>query len=87
MSEYNIYGNGFFSPVSDGSNVPGKHSVDKSQFPLFAMRPDLISNRVTYWLRDVVSASAFVLVYYSGYAASYGASASYGVRPAFCIKG
>lgn len=87
MSEYNVYGNGFFSPVSDGSNVPNKYSIDKSQFPLFAMRPDLISNRVTYWLRDVVSASTFACVDDDGRASDHDASYSFGVRPAFCIKG
>lgn len=84
MTEQNVYGGKFFAPTSDGTNVPAIHSVDKSQYPLFAFRPDMISNRQTYWLRDVISAANFALVR-SGGAACIGASRAIGVRPAFSI--
>lgn len=86
MTEQNVYGGKVFGAGNDGSTVPALYTVDKSQYPLFAFRPDLISNRNWFWLRDVVSAAYFA--YVSNYGnASYGhASTSPGVRPAFSIK-
>lgn len=86
MCEEMVYGGGIFRPTSDGTTVPSNYRVEKSQLPLFAHRPDLISNRVTYWLRDVVTAAGFASVAYNGRAHYDAASASYGVRPAFCIS-
>lgn len=86
MCEQMVYGNGIFSPVSDGSNVPANHRVEKSQLPLFQHEPSRICNRATWWLRDVITASAFARVYYHGHADYGDASDSYGVRPAFCIS-
>lgn len=86
MTEQNVYGGKVFAPTSDGSTVPTVHTVDKSQFPLFALEPSRITNRATYWLRDVVSAAFFAFVYYDGSANYSNASLSYGVRPAFSIK-
>lgn len=85
MSEAMVYGGKFFEPTSDGSTVPAIYSVACKQLNLFRFRPDLISNRVTYWLRNVVSATHFALVYYVGLAYYAGASGSGGVRPAFCL--
>lgn len=86
MTEQNVYGGKFFGAGNDGTTVPGLWEVDKSQYPLFAFRPDLISNRQTFWLRDVVSAARFAVVPYSGDASYYAASNAHGVRPAFSIK-
>ena len=86
MSEQNVYGGKLFAPTSDGSTVPFLHTIDKSQFPLFALEPSRITNRVNYWLRDVVSAAAFAGVNYAGLAGCFLASDSFGVRPAFSIK-
>ena len=61
------------------------YTVEKSQLPLFALNPAAIATRYDYWLRDVVTAADFALVSYGGYAGNYSASASIGVRPAFCI--
>lgn len=86
MCEQMVYGSGIFSPVSDGSNVTANYRVEKSQLPLFQHEPSRICNRATWWLRDVITASAFADVYING-SANYGvASNSYGVRPAFCIS-
>lgn len=86
MCEQMVYGSGIFSPVSDGSNVPANHRVEKSQLPLFQHEPSRICNRATWWLRDVITASLFASVYGHG-RANYGdASNSNGVRPAFCIS-
>lgn len=86
MCEQMVYGSGIFSPVSDGSNVPTNYRVEKSQLPLFQHEPSRISNRATWWLRDVISASLFASVNGSGRAACNLASLSLGVRPAFCIS-
>ena len=86
MCEQMVYGSGIFSPVSDGSNVPGNYRVEKSQLPLFQHEPSRICNRNNWWLRDVITASYFAFVYYDGSANYDNASLSYGVRPAFCIS-
>lgn len=86
MTEQNVYGGKVFAPTSDGSSVPTVHTVDKSQYPLFAHEPSRITNRANYWLRDIVSASAFAAVYGNGRAANFAAIGSNGVRPAFSIK-
>ena len=86
MCEHMVYGNGVFSPVSDGTTVPNNYRVEKSQLPLFQHEPSRICNRADWWLRDVISASLFAVVG-SGGLADYGnASYSLGVRPAFCIS-
>lgn len=86
MCEHMVYGNGVFSPVSDGTTVPNNYRVEKSQLPLFQHEPSRICNRASWWLRDVISASFFAYVGGYGDAGSTAASSSFGVRPAFCIS-
>lgn len=86
MCEHMVYGNGVFSPVSDGTTIPNNYRVEKSQLPLFQHEPSRICNRANWWLRDVISASYFADVNYYGTADCYTASYSSGVRPAFCIS-
>lgn len=86
MCEHMVYGNGVFSPVSDGTTVPNNYRVEKSQLPLFQHEPSRICNRADWWLRDVISASYFASVAGYGLAYCYAASFSAGVRPAFCIS-
>lgn len=85
MTEQNVYGCKIFGNVSNGTALPNSYTVDKSQYPLFAFRPDMISNRAWFWLRDVISASYFANVSGNGYANYSGASSASGVRPAFSI--
>lgn len=85
MTEHMVYGNGVFSPVSDGSSIPNNCRIEKSQLPLFVFRPDLISNKQWYWLRDVISSAKFARVHSDGYASYHEASTVYGVRPCFLI--
>jgi hypothetical protein len=90
MTERNVYGNSVFAPATDGTKDPRStmhnYSVDKSQFPLFALRPDMQSTRHNWcWLRDVVSAASFAYVSLDGNANCLSASNARGVRPAFCI--
>lgn len=87
MNERMTYGNPVHTPANDGTTIPTNYTVDKSQLPLFAFRPDLIANRITYWLRDVVSSAHFAYVRTDGDASYDDASGSHGVRPAFGIKG
>lgn len=86
MCEHMVYGNGVFSPVSDGSTIPNNYRVEKSQLPLFQHEPSRICNRASWWLRDVISASFFAYVNSGGAAHYTYASPSVGVRPAFCIS-
>lgn len=85
MTEHMVYGNGVFSPVSDGSSIPNNYRIEKSQLPLFVFRPDLISNRQWYWLRDVISSATFAYVNGDGNANYIYASGVNGVRPFFLI--
>lgn len=85
MCEQMVYGNGVFSPVSDGNTAPANHRVEKSQLPLFQHEPSRICNRATYWLRDVITASHFAYIHSDGHATYHYASNSFGVRPAFSI--
>ena len=67
MDERMVYGaTQFDSATPDGSVNPwGKfmmYSVSCKQLNLFRHRPDLISNRQWYWLRNVVSAACFARV-------------------------
>ena len=86
MTEQNVYGGKFYGTACDGTTLLAFYTIDKSQFPLFAHNPYMISNRQTFWLRDVVSASAFARVLNNGCATAGNASDSRGVRPAFSIK-
>lgn len=85
MTEHMAYGNGVFSPVSDGRSIPNNYRIEKSQLPLFVFRPDLISNKQLYWLRDVISSAIFARVSGNGLAGYGNASSVGGVRPYFLI--
>ena len=91
MNETMVYGSNIFKNCLNGSNIPNNYTIDKSQLSLFRHRHDLTialndsGSRQWYWLRDVVSASAFANVISYGDAASGNASNSGGVRPAFLI--
>jgi hypothetical protein len=78
-----------FGSVINGSATFGLRNigVEKSQLPLFALRPDLLNTRGPWWLRDVASATQFVFVGSYGPADAATASAiSFGVRPVFSIS-
>jgi hypothetical protein len=82
MNEVQAYGS-----VAWGAHDGNGYNVASGdgQFPLFMFDRTKLHNREDYWLRDVASATYFSLVYGNGHADSYGASNSFGVRPAFCI--
>lgn len=80
-----MYGGYVHTPAGDGSVIPYRYTIDKSQLALYAVCPKFIHNRQTFWLRDVVSAAYFAHVGYYGYTTYGYASTSYGVRPVFPI--
>ena len=82
MNEKMVYGSHAWGGGSQNGYDTG---ADKSQLALFQARPDLITNRENWWLRDVRSATSFCLVDTDGPASRWAASSSLGVRPAFLI--
>lgn len=92
MNEIMVYGSNIFHNITNGTNIPANHTIDKAQLSLFKLDKSKIvalndaGERYWYWLRDVVSSSNFAYVSGYGYASHGGASAASGVRPAFLIK-
>lgn len=87
-NEIMMYGSLVFTPAGDGSFVPNRYTIDKTQLALMKMYPRFINpGRYWYWLRDVVSSAYFAVVYGSGTANYRDASDSAGVRPVFGLVG
>lgn len=84
-NEIMMYGCHVYAAMNNGTVIPTNYTIGKTQLALFTVVPKLISNRATFWLRDVVSSAVFALVGGDG-ATYYGyASNSRGVRPVFAI--
>ncbi len=81
MNECMVYGH-----CAWASHPGYETGIDKSQLSLFRLRPERITNRATWWLRDVVSSASFAYVSSLGRANGNSASNAFGVRPAFAIK-
>ena len=79
-----------FGSVVNGKGVYGLYNIgiEKSQLPLFSLRPNLLNiSTATWWLRDIVSAAHFACVDSHGAANAFVASLGYyGVRPVFSIS-
>ena len=87
-NEIMMYGSLVFTPAGDGSFVPNRYTIDKTQLALMKMYPRFINpGRYWYWLRDVVSSAHFAVVANFGGAAFSSASVSSGVRPVFGLVG
>lgn len=85
-NEIMMYGSYVFTAAGDGSFVPNRYTIDKTQLALMKVYPRFINPaRQTQWLRDVVSGAHFSFVGTNGLADYYGASAFIGVRPFFGI--
>lgn len=84
-NEIMMYGCHVYAAMNNGTVIPTNYTIGKTQLALFTVVPKLISNRATFWLRDVVSSALFALVGNLGNASYYGASYSLGVRPVFAI--
>ena len=87
MTEANVFGCFIYANCRQGENWATRSQLDRSQYPLFGYRPDLISNGSTYWLRDVAYEASFCMVESKGTSGNKAANSTLGVRPAFCIKG
>ena len=86
MDERQVYGSLVYdSGSSDGSTIPPRYTVSTKQFALFRVRPDLISKRQSWWLRNVVSSSFFALVGDDAVCSYHSSSLVLGVRPAALI--
>lgn len=84
-NEIMMYGCHVYAAMNNGTVIPTNYTIGKTQLALFTVVPKLISNRATFWLRDVVSSALFAYVSYDGYADCNYASISSGVRPVFAI--
>lgn len=84
-NEIMMYGCHVYAAMNNGTVIPTNYTIGKTQLALFTVVPKLISNRATFWLRDVVSSAIFALVNGYGLTNSNGASHSFGVRPVFAI--
>ena len=84
-NEVQIYGTRAWGSALKGWDV----ATQKQQFPLFALAPQFVNTRQTYWLQDVSSysvSSYFAFVSHVGSADPGYASASLGVRPSFTLS-
>lgn len=84
-NEIMMYGCHVYAAMNNGTVIPTNYTIGKTQLALFTVVPKLISNRATFWLRDVVSSAFFAVVHDNGHASCIGASDSLGVRPVFAI--
>ena len=84
-NEIMMYGCHVYAAMNNGTVIPTNYTIGKTQLALFTVVPKLISNRATFWLRDVVSSAIFAVVNSYGSTDYYGASHSFGVRPVFAI--
>ena len=84
-NEIMMYGCHVYAAMNNGKVIPTNYTIGKTQLALFTVVPKLISNRATFWLRDVVSSANFANVYSHGGATCSNASYSIGVRPVFAI--
>lgn len=84
-NEIMMYGSYVHTPAGDGSVIPTRYTINKSQLALFKLVPKFIHNRQWFWLRDVVSPARFAYVYLDGVTGYHVASSSGGVRPVFAV--
>lgn len=84
-NEIMMYGCHVYAAMNNGTVIPTNYTIGKTQLALFTVVPKLISNRATFWLRDVVSSAGFANVDGDGDTGCSLASGSRGVRPVFAI--
>lgn len=85
MNEPMVYGGYIQTPASSASNVSHRTTCSKSQLALFSIAPRYMICQKDYWLRDVVSSTAFASVSKQGLATFTNASTQIGARPVFAI--
>lgn len=86
MTEQNVFGSRCYSNVRENDEYVADHgTLDHQQFPLFAMNKALISNRKTFWLRNVAHPAKYACVMSTGICHALNAGDAIGVRPSFSI--
>lgn len=91
MNELMVFGSNIYTPSGNGSINVKRYTIDSIQLALFAVAPMFIvkpegaSERISYWLRDIANATSFVRVSSYGAPQDSAASLEYGIRPAFAI--
>lgn len=90
MNEPMVYGAYVNTPASNGTVTAKRYTNSATQLALFQLCPQFINaaiptQRVSYWLRDVVSAERFSRVTDYGPVDDTAASLEYGIRPAFAV--
>lgn len=90
MNEPMVYGAYVNTPASNGTVTAKRYTNSATQLALFQLCPQFINapiptQRVGYWLRDVVSAERFSRVTDYGPVLDTAASLEYGIRPAFAV--
>lgn len=87
-NEIMMYGGYLFAPAGDGSFIPNRYTVDKTQLALMQLYQKFINLfRQSYWMRDIVSTAVFAAMNNAGYTNCYNATISNGVRPVFGLTG
>ena len=91
MNEPMVFGSYIYTPGCTGTATPKLYTNSATQLALFRLAPQFInkpdgaSERIGFWLRDVVNATSFVRVSSYGAPQDTSASQSYGIRPVFAI--
>lgn len=90
MNEPMVYGAYVNTPASNGTVTAKRYTNSATQLALFQLCPQFINapiptQRIGYWLRDVVSAERFSRVTDYGPVLDTAASLEYGIRPAFAV--
>lgn len=86
-----IFGSYIYTPSGNGSINVKRYTSSATQLALFRAcpnfihKPDGVSSRINYWLRDVANATSFIRVSSYGAPQDTSASQSYGIRPVFAI--
>lgn len=87
MNEPMVYGSYIFSPGNEEGAASARYCSSSSQLALFSLRPDLMCNRTSWWLRDVCSSAQFAMFSNDGVSSIGGASHNQaGTRPIFGIS-
>lgn len=86
-NEIMMYGAYILAPGGNGTIIPYRYTVDKAQLAAMKAHPKMVNPaRENIWLRDMLSADAFVAVSDGGNPYAYNASYAIGVRVVFGIK-
>lgn len=87
-NEIMMCGSYIYTPTGDGTFVPHRGTINKTQLALMRMYSRFINpKRENQWMRDVTSLNDFANIHSDGYSNSAVANGSRGVRPVFGIVG